>query len=1088
MAPDRNAQRATATIERRRPAAPEVQRSAAPAKRSAARTLQERLGNQGVSALAAKLPSKVSKPTEAAELEAEATARKVTRMSEPPAGKPAAPRGAEKGTLQRAEAATAASAAPAAAARSAPSAGIAGGAPLPAPVRGFMEPRFGAGFGNVRVHTGEAAAQQSAALGAHAFTVGEHVFFGRGKFQPQSAGGRELIAHELTHTIQQGAAVQASVQRSADVTVTQRSAPRVQRFGVSDALDWIADKASYIPGFRLLTVVLGMNPINWAPVERSGANLLRGMLELVPVTGPLVVEALDNYGIIDKVGDWADGKVRSLGLVGSALKRGLDEFLDSLSWSDIFDLDDVYERGKRIFTDPIDQLIELAGSMIADVLGFIREAILLPLAALAEGTSGYDLLKAVLEQDPITGAPVARNPDTLIGGFMKLIGQEEVWENAKKANAGPRVIAWFEAALSGLLGFVLQIPTLFLTALKSLEIIDLVLPPKAFLKIAAVFGGFALQFFTWAGSVVWNLLEIVFDVVSPGALVYVKKTGAALKSILLDPIPFVLNLVKAAKLGFDRFTDRFLEHLKAGLIDWLVGSLPGIYIPKAFSLPEIAKFAFSALGLTWANIREKLVKATNETTVKALESGFDVVVTLVRDGPAAAWDKIQAQLVNLKDMVIGGIVDLIVGIVTKKAIPKLLALFVPGAGFVSAILSIYDTVMVFVDKIARMVEVVKSFVDSIVAIAAGAVDTAAARVENALAGVLKLAINFLAAFAGLGNVADKVMAVIEKVRAPIDKALDWLVDWIVKAAKTVISKGKAAVGKLLRWAFAKKTFKDGEGKQHSLYVSDAGVLTVASAPMAALEFVNWYEKTHNGDAKIAGEARGLIAEAQKVVVEIEKETTKPEDVPAPAKQQKLLALNTKISEKLSQLVGRDPKVASDLEKKYLLEGQVGTYATIPKPVGDSLTPDHQPQASIILGAADFFKDRGIEGEGLSQRAEGRAAQGYAINLHFKRHVAGATYGSKGETRKGFYQKLVDMAKGKTLKAAKEGVVTMLRAALGKDVAQMKSVAAAKLTDPPWAQLNEEFKHDPPKAQTLKDQIADRIVKGENQVASQPFEL
>src|ERR1044072_4951631 len=109
-----------------------------------------------------------------------------------------------------------------------------------------------------------------------------------------------------------------------------------------------------------------------------------------------------------------------------------------------------------------------------------------------------------------------------------------------------------------------------------------------------------MQFITWAGNTVWTLLEIIFDVVSPGALEYVKKTGAALKSILKNPIPFVGNLVKAAKLGFDRFADNFLGHLKAGLIDWLTGSLPGIYIPQSFSLIEIAKFALSALGLTWA--------------------------------------------------------------------------------------------------------------------------------------------------------------------------------------------------------------------------------------------------------------------------------------------------------------------------------------------------------------------------------------------------------------------------------------------------------------------------------------------------------
>src|SRR5207248_6005786 len=92
------------------------------------------------------------------------------------------------------------------------------------------------------------------------------------------------------------------------------------------------------------------------------------------------------------------------------------------------------------------------------------------------------------------------------------------------------------------------------------------------------------------------------------------------------------------------------------------------------------------------------------------------------------------------------------------------------------------------NKIKQIVAVVTGFIDSIVAIAGGAIGAAAQRVETALAGVLSLAINFLAGFAGLGKVADKIMGVINKIRAPIDKALDWLVNWIVTAAKKL---GKA---------------------------------------------------------------------------------------------------------------------------------------------------------------------------------------------------------------------------------------------------------------------------------------------------------
>jgi hypothetical protein len=77
-----------------------------------------------------------------------------------------------------------------------------------------------------------------------------------------------------------------------------------------------------------------------------------------------------------------------------------------------------------------------------------------------------------------------------------------------------------------------------------------------------------------------------------------------------------------------------------------------------------------------------------------------------------------------------------------------------------------------------------AFLDSVMAIASGALGAAAAKVESTLAGLLTLAISFLAGFAGAGKVADKVMNIINtKVRAPIDKALDFLITWIVNTAK-----------------------------------------------------------------------------------------------------------------------------------------------------------------------------------------------------------------------------------------------------------------------------------------------------------------
>jgi hypothetical protein len=77
------------------------------------------------------------------------------------------------------------------------------GRALDASTRSFMEPRFGRDFSGVRVHTDSRAAESARAVDAHAYTVGQHIVFDRGKYDPESRGGRQLLAHELAHTVQQ---------------------------------------------------------------------------------------------------------------------------------------------------------------------------------------------------------------------------------------------------------------------------------------------------------------------------------------------------------------------------------------------------------------------------------------------------------------------------------------------------------------------------------------------------------------------------------------------------------------------------------------------------------------------------------------------------------------------------------------------------------------------------------------------------------------------------------------------------------------------------------------------------------------------
>jgi hypothetical protein len=99
-----------------------------------------------------------------------------------------------------------------------------GGSPLPAEVRSFMEPRFGADFSGVRVHAGSESAQLNRSVSAQAFTHGQDIYLGEGKDDLESAQGKQLLAHELTHVVQQTGQSQLSrqMQRSRLPAVIQR--------------------------------------------------------------------------------------------------------------------------------------------------------------------------------------------------------------------------------------------------------------------------------------------------------------------------------------------------------------------------------------------------------------------------------------------------------------------------------------------------------------------------------------------------------------------------------------------------------------------------------------------------------------------------------------------------------------------------------------------------------------------------------------------------------------------------------------------------------------------------------------------------
>jgi hypothetical protein len=101
--------------------------------------------------------------------------------------------------------------------------GSGGGAPLDPGARSFLEQRMGADFSDVRVHTGAKADESARSISAQAYTVGADLVFRSGAYQPDTPGGRHVLAHELAHVVQQKAGPVAGTPAAGGISVSDPS-------------------------------------------------------------------------------------------------------------------------------------------------------------------------------------------------------------------------------------------------------------------------------------------------------------------------------------------------------------------------------------------------------------------------------------------------------------------------------------------------------------------------------------------------------------------------------------------------------------------------------------------------------------------------------------------------------------------------------------------------------------------------------------------------------------------------------------------------------------------------------------------------
>lgn len=322
------------------------------------------------------------------------------------------------------------------------------------------------------------------------------------------------------------------------------------------------------------------------------------------------------------------------------------------------------------------------------------------------------------------------------------------------------------------------------------------------------------------------------------------RAGQAIAAIISDPIRFLGNLVSAVGAGLKAFIDKIETHLKNGLVGWLLGAVAstGLQLPAKFDLKGIIGMIASLLGLTWNAIRGRIVsRGVPDQAIDTVEKTVPIAQKLKSEGVAGIWETIKERVGDLKDKLLGKISQFLIPTVLIAGITWLISLLNPASAFVKAVKMIIDIVTFIVERGAQIAAFVSSVLDAVIAIAGGGGAGVPALIEKALAGSIPVLIGALAAFLGIGGIADKVKMFFQSLTKPVMKAVDWVADKLVKfgkkiwgklkaGAKKVKDKTKAGVGKFTDRLSGKNKAAGQPNTDHDLVAAAAAADAVLSRP------------------------------------------------------------------------------------------------------------------------------------------------------------------------------------------------------------------------------------------------------------------
>jgi hypothetical protein len=573
----------------------------------------------------------------------------------------------------------------------------------------------------------------------------------------------------------------------------------VMAFVKDAAIGLAADLLEERPTWVLFTKVIHHDPLRDEPVEPTIEEIITDFLVLIGREREL--EQMRARGTLARTAAWLDTQLATFrGLIGraTALFAAAWEAIRPSNLANLIDdLRGLANRAIDLLTD----VASFAATVAAQVLAYIKDALLAWLSSFAHEVPGFHLMTVLVGRDPFTGATVLRTPENLIRGFITLLpGGNAVYDRLAETGIVGEAAARIQGAVDAL-GISWELVTgIFRGIWDALGIEDLIDPIGAFTRIRDRFGEPIARLFAFVRVVVQEVLTLLlaamrFPVDLIGSII--SNAMQAFGDIRRDVVGFLINLLAGFRAGFTAFFANIAQHLLGGLVDWLFRGLrsAGIEPPTELSFRAILDLVMQVLGLTADFLWRKLGERIGPERVEQVRAAIDRLTgvwAFVREvsvrGPIAIWEYVQERLSGLWDLILDRARNWIVETIIGRATARLLSMLDPTGlmAVVNGFIAFFDAVKSAIEYLRDILAIVNEWTSTIAAVARGEIQAGAAKLEAALAQAIPVAIGFLAQQVGLGNVGEKLSEIIAGVRGLVERAIDWLLDRAMAAFQSIL--------------------------------------------------------------------------------------------------------------------------------------------------------------------------------------------------------------------------------------------------------------------------------------------------------------